>query len=345
MNSNLGPRERRIKRGSIPKRPGEGPPSIQLANRHLTVWVLSIVTLIGLFVVNIMGFLDTETGSALGCGREWPLCNNSVVPSSWNLQTIIEFGHRAIVGGVSLLLIAAAIAAWRAYGKRWLEVKIFVTVAVGFVAIEAFLGAMGVLFSDPPLILAVHLGVSLMALNGVFLLTIVIGQIRRTDKAGGGRLRPDPDSAPRGFRKLAWFSFVYTLFALYYGAYVANSGAGGAFQGWPFPTESYAKYGRFFILDVAHRSVALGLLVLCVALFVLAYRGRSVRRDLFTGATAALILVCMQAVSGGILVATKLSIPAFLLHVTIVSGLFATLAYLSVQVLPEPRGRRIDANA
>ncbi|WP_054968200.1 hypothetical protein [Alicyclobacillus ferrooxydans] len=92
-------------------------------------------------------------------------------------------------------------------------------------------------------------------------------------------------------------------------------------------------------MDVAHRTVAFGLLLLCISLLVIAGRAREMRRDLFKGSLAALILVCLQAVSGGILIATKLSIPAFLLHVTNVSALFATLAYLSVQVLPEPKWR------
>lgn len=308
--------------------------SADIRRWSLTRW-LSVITVIGMFIVNVAGFLDTDTGSALGCGRQWPLCNGSVVPSAWSLQTIIEFGHRAIVGFVSFLLIAVAIMAWRKYG-RWLEVKIFILIAVGFVALEAFLGAMGVLFSDPPTILALHLGVSLMAFNGIFLLSVVIGQIERGDDSSTvptALRKPMPNLR---FTRWIWPTIIYTLGALYFGAYVANTGAGGAFRGWPFPTESHTAAGSAWVVDVMHRSIALGLLLLIIRITILAYQTRKERPDWLKGAIVSLVLVCMQAISGGILVATHLSTNAFLLHVSVVTCLFASLCYLGLQSLPEP---------
>ncbi|MCF8565430.1 COX15/CtaA family protein [Alicyclobacillus tolerans] len=322
------------------------------------VWWLSLLTLIGLFIVNVAGFVDTETGSALGCGHQWPLCNGSVVPSSWDLQTIIEFAHRAIVGGISLLLIATAILAWRKYG-HWLEVRLFILVAVGFVFVEAGLGAIGVLFSDPPAILAIHLGVSLLAFTGVALLTVVLTQIQRVAGKTAAEKTVEPHAKvaaakpqgelhgrhlrsthmPRHFRFWTYFALGFTFVALYVGAYIANIHAGSWFRGFPFPTESYRVAGVNLLFDILHRSIALGLVSLCIGLLISASRMRKQRKDLYRGAGLAVLFVCMQGMSGGLLVFSHLAIWAFLLHVSIVSCLFATLGYLSLQVSPEPRRR------
>ena len=71
---------------------------------RVTYW-LGVLVVIGFFWVNTVGFLDTETGSALGCGHHWPLCNEDVTPHIWGLTTLIEFLYRAIVGIVTLLLL------------------------------------------------------------------------------------------------------------------------------------------------------------------------------------------------------------------------------------------------
>ncbi|GMA51169.1 hypothetical protein GCM10025857_25260 [Alicyclobacillus contaminans] len=138
------------------------------------------------------------------------------------------------------------------------------------------------------------------------------------------------------FRLWAWFSTVFTFIAMYVGAFVSSTGAGGRFQGWPLPAETYQVAGWAFELDVLHRTLAL-LLVLNLLLGVRwTWQFRRQRPDLFRGALTALICVCLQALSGMLLIATSLSIQAFLTHVTIVTGLFASMCYLSLQVCGEP---------
>lgn len=308
------------------------------SNRRLDgVWVLSLISVIGLFVVNIVGFLDTETGSALGCGRQWPLCNNSIVPTFKTEQTIIEFAHRSIVGVVTLLLIVTSIAAWRRYGK-WLEVKLFVSLMLGFVFLEAVLGALGVIFSDPPPVLAFHLGVSLVAFVAAVLLMAVVAQIQRALRRDPEQPRIRSGELPKGFRVLAAATLIYTFIAIYIGAYIASIGAGASFRGFPIPMENYQQAGVNFYFDILHRSIALGLVLLCVALVVVAYRAR--RKDLRWGTWLAVIFVVLQGLSGALLVWTHLSTTAFLFHVSNVSCLFATLSYLWVQSLPEPHRER-----
>ncbi|RIV20172.1 heme A synthase [Alicyclobacillaceae bacterium I2511] len=313
---------------------------------------LAILSVVGMFIVNLAGFLDTETHSALGCGREWPLCDGSVIPAKWGLHTLIEFVHRGLVGVVTLLFLVVAVWAWWKYG-RYIEVRIFAGLAVGFIFLEALLGALGVLFADPPPLLASHFGIALIAFDAVTLLAVVLGQIQRQQRSlvGAGKaalvsrglltkglpLRPVLPNLRLRF--WVWFTVVYLYVAMYVGAFVAASGAGAMFRGWPFPTESYSQAGVFFLIDIAHRSFGLGLLLLTLWLVWLAHPLRSTRQDLYRAAWALVILVCAQAVSGGYLIWSHLSTPAFLIHVSIISIMFGTLGYLALQVSPEPRQR------
>ena len=296
------------------------------------LFVLSVFTTVGLFVVNMMGFLDTETGSALGCGREWPLCQNGVFPETWNLQSIIEFSHRMIVFTVGLLLLVTCILVWRKYSS-WLEIRVFAAIALGGVILESLLGALGVLFSDPPAELATHLGVAILSFTGSLLMTMAVYQIQNTGhQLFDQGLRPGASNPV--FHKWALITLVYTYLAMYFGAYVANTGDGALFQGWPLPTERYAVVHSTLIVDIAHRTIALGLLSLVIWLVVLSRKKRNSIPSLYIGSLTALILVCSQAFSGAYLIYSHLSLPAFLTHVSIVTCLFATVAYLYVQTLP-----------
>jgi cytochrome c oxidase assembly protein subunit 15 len=55
-------------------------------------------------VVILWGAFVRATGSGAGCGAHWPLCNGEVVPRTPDLETMIEFTHRA-TSGVALLLV------------------------------------------------------------------------------------------------------------------------------------------------------------------------------------------------------------------------------------------------
>jgi len=300
------------------------------------IWILSLISVIGLLVVNIAGFVDTDTGSALGCGNQWPLCNNSVIPAFHTLQTIIEFAHRSIVSVVTLLLIVTSVLAWRRYGK-WLEVKVSISLMLGFVFLEAFLGALGVLIGDSPAVLAVHFGVSMVAFASSVLLMVVLAQIQWALGRHPENPRLRQGALPKGFRLWTGITVVYTYLAMYVGAYIASIGAGDSFRGFPFPTENFQQAGSNFYFDVLHRSIALGLVVLCVGLLVATYRVQRGSQDLKIGAWLACIFVILQGISGGLLVLTHLSMGAFLFHVTNISCLFAVVSCLYVQTLPEPR--------
>ncbi|MCL6442327.1 MAG: COX15/CtaA family protein [Alicyclobacillus sp.] len=320
-------------------------------HRYSATYWLSVATLIGIFIVNTLGFTDTITGSAMGCGRNWPLCNGQLIPSSWNTATFIEYTHRlsVLVGGG--LLIWLSISAWRKYGRSS-SVRILVLLALLGVLLEGVLGALAVLFVNPPAVMAAHLGIALITFVAMVLLTDVIGRmergnmtrvkVHRTDASPMEMYGSEYVNQLGGFSRLTWWSIPYGYVAIYIGAYVASTGYGGFFQGWPFPTEPLATAGPALWIDILHRSVALGYLAWMGSLVWLSWRFRSTRPRYFIISCIAFAFVCLQAVTGALLIETHLSDLAFLLHVTNVSFLFATQCYLGFSLLGErATGRRV----
>lgn len=311
----------------------------QKIRRRRGLKTCAVATAVGMFFVNVMGFVDTATGSTFGCGNDWPLCNGQLIPSKWGLHTLIEFAHRSIVGIVTMLLFVTAVWAWLSFRRR-AEIRLLIGVSVLFVFAQAFLGAMAVKFTNPPAVLALHFGFSLLAFSGVWLLAVVIWQLTSAGSGPDVILRQPYND--RGLRVWVWGALAYVYAAVYYGAFVTSSGAGNAFTGWPFPTgQDLSHFSWMQALDLLHRLVALGLLIISVLLVRRTRRLRTLRPDLYRGSLWLLIFVCLQALSGGYLVLSHVNdLKAFLLHVSMMTGLFASLFYLALQVMPDPIRRR-----
>ena len=60
-------------------------------------WLSVLATVIMAFV-QLGGALVTKTGSADGCGSDWPLCHGAFLPQNLPIQTLIELRHRAVYG-------------------------------------------------------------------------------------------------------------------------------------------------------------------------------------------------------------------------------------------------------
>src|SRR5205085_12199098 len=100
---------------------------------------LAALTCGGMLLVLVMGAAVTNTGSAEGCGRSWPLCNGQFVPE-FTVGTAIEYSHRAVTGAEGLLVVAltgAMLALWR----HSREVVVLAVVMFGTLMLQAGLGA------------------------------------------------------------------------------------------------------------------------------------------------------------------------------------------------------------
>src|SRR5438445_8925359 len=63
------------------------------------------------YLLIILGAIVRITGSGMGCGEHWPLCNGKLLPPL-DLPTLIEYTHRLVAAAVSALVVAVAGYAW-----------------------------------------------------------------------------------------------------------------------------------------------------------------------------------------------------------------------------------------
>src|SRR5690242_13648752 len=64
------------------------------------------------YALIVLGGVVRITGSGLGCGNHWPLCNGRLLPPL-DLPTIIEYGHRLVAAAVTVLVVALVVtSAW-----------------------------------------------------------------------------------------------------------------------------------------------------------------------------------------------------------------------------------------
>src|SRR5690348_2562759 len=71
-------------------------------------WCAAVST----YLLIILGAIVRITGSGMGCGEHWPLCNGKLLPPLHDLGTLIEWNHRLVAALVSILVVALAAYAW-----------------------------------------------------------------------------------------------------------------------------------------------------------------------------------------------------------------------------------------
>ncbi|MGH2409134.1 MAG: COX15/CtaA family protein [Chloroflexota bacterium] len=294
---------------------------------------LAIIATMGMLVVLIQGTLVTNSGSAAGCGNTWPLCRGQIIPELSgvaNAGTLIEFTHRAgvpIESTLILVLSAAAMWFWRGRREAWVLAPIMIV----FLFLQAMLGGLAVMYPTSAEILAAHFGISLVAFASVLLTAAFV-----IEADGAERIRQV--ALPRRLRNLVWATIIYSYIVVYMGAYVRHVNASLSCLDWPLCNGAIIPR---FVTGVAaqftHRVGAGVLTILIVVLFLEARKSRTTRPDLYLGAGAALIFVLCQAITGGIVVLTRLAILSTLAHSFFVSLLFGTLAYMCMHTCPLPR--------
>src|SRR6266851_5273141 len=65
----------------------------------------------GTYLLIVLGAVVRITGSGLGCGEHWPLCNGRLLPPL-DLPTLIEYAHRLVAALVAVLVALLAVTAW-----------------------------------------------------------------------------------------------------------------------------------------------------------------------------------------------------------------------------------------
>src|SRR5438876_6191709 len=116
------------------------------------------------YLLIILGAIVRITGSGLGCGEHWPLCNGKLLPPL-DLPTMIEYGHRLAAAAVGVLVTALAVYAWwlrRETGNEKRETPgVAAYMALTLLVLQVGLGAVTVKLSLPPWTVILHLGTAM----------------------------------------------------------------------------------------------------------------------------------------------------------------------------------------
>jgi cytochrome c oxidase assembly protein subunit 15 len=300
---------------------------------------LAIAAAIGMFLILVMGALVTKTDSGLGCGNEWPLCNGKFVPAH-TISSFIEYSHRAVVGIVTLLLVATTLLVF-VYSKRK-DAKWFAAGAVFFTLLQAVMGALAVKWPQSSAVLALHFGLSLIAFACTFLLALAFtkwGEYTGNAVTGNNSILLTRTGIINSrFKIVVWATTIYTYAVVYLGAFVRHTQSSGGCVGWPLCNgelipEISGATGIVFI----HRVGALLLSICILILFLQARKSYSRSDSMYKGSKWVLIFVILQVISGA-LVTWSLSddllyLLTGMLHAVIIACLFGFLSYLCVLTL------------
>lgn len=314
--------------------------------------LLTLLTCIGMFLVLIAGVLVTNTESQAGCGTDWPLCNGKFIPA-YTLESMVEYSHRLISGGVGLLVGAAFLATvlWKP-AKRQATVW-FASSALFFTILQAALGAMAVVWPQSNAVLALHFGISLFAFTSTWLLYSSASRMAALEapNAAGGRDKAVPSAGIGGgsrqqpaYQTIFGFGLgvlIYCYGVIYLGAYVRHTGTGGACSGWPLCNGEVippldGAVGIAFLHRIA--AVVMLILVAALALYVRRLAGPDSGLSRLAGWVFALLL--LQILSGGLLAYTmgdrNVYVFTALLHTIIITALFSVICQLVLRARQWP---------
>jgi cytochrome c oxidase assembly protein subunit 15 len=318
---------------ATPKQPSE----------RLERWVkrLSFIAMVGMFLVLMMGSTVTNTGSAEGCGRHWPLCQGEFIPS-YAVETAIEFSHRVVTAIEGVLILAVSIGAVLIRrGNK--QVYALVAVLIGTLVLQSGLGAAAVMWPQSPAIMASHFGISMTCFAAIFLLTRYLYEPQSLD--GDRSLQRVPP--PLWFRRGVWLSLGLSIVVAYVGAYMRHSGNELACHTWPlcngqvFPGVTGPEGISF-----SHRLLAGALMLLIFGLAVWARSFKADYPELASVLNVASVAIVLQALAGAFVVRSRLDLWTTLLHAALMAILFVMICdacHMVWSARPRPMEATADA--
>jgi heme a synthase len=163
------------------------------------------------YLLIVLGAVVRISGSGMGCGDHWPLCNGHLFPPLDDIRTVIEWSHRLLATLVSVLVLALGALAWRGAGSLEPGARGAAYTAAVLLIIQVLLGALTVKTGLTPAMVILHLATAML------LLASLIAAARAPWILGPGS------------RILLGLTFTTLLF----GALTANLGAMASCGGFP----------------------------------------------------------------------------------------------------------------
>lgn len=284
---------------------------------------LSVVATLGMVFVLIGGALVTKTGSSMGCGPSWPLCEGEFVPTDITPELVIEFSHRLISGIMGVVVLALSILSWKYLGHIR-EVKFLAFMSSLFLILQALIGAAAVIWSQSDFILATHFGISLLSFTAIFLLMLLIFEIDQKFDTASLVIQ-------KKHRVEIYAITIYSLIVVYTGALVRHAHASMVCADWPFCTNSsalnFASYSLEQWIQMGHRTMASILFIWTIVLFIKIIKNYRHNRVMFWGWVTTLFLIVLQVFFGAMIIFTMLNLGIALMHAFVISCYFSMLSY------------------
>ena len=289
---------------------------------------LALATAVTAWLLIVLGGWVRITGSGMGCGPDWPLCNGELIPLM-DLPTFIEWSHRMVAAVLSVMVVGTAVAAWwPGRGRGWSRARTLSAAAAAVLAVQVMLGAVTVWLELPPASVVLHLGTAMVLLG----LLLAAGTL-----AVAGRRTLLPDGAAR----TGWLGAGAGFAVVLLGALVANLEAAPACQGFPLCNGSVLPAGGWRIqLHWLHRLSAYALVGWCLWLPRYVRRRRPGDPAASRAALAAAGIALVQLAVGAAMVLGGLPGELRALHLALGAALFGLLAVTAVLVArpPAPAG-------
>lgn len=293
---------------------------------HPLLKVISVLATLGMLLILLGGALVTKTESGLGCGRNWPDCNGNLIPKEITPEVLIEFSHRAVTLGVSLIILILAIWAWRRIGHVR-ETKFLAVTSVFFLVLQALIGAAQVLWGQGDFILALHFGISLISFAAVFLLTLLVFEV---DK----KFETSKISIDRKLRLHTIGVTLYSYIVIYTGALVRHTDSSLICRDWPLcRNDEFALPSNMYEwVQMGHRAAAAAIFIWLLYIMIYVIKNYKSQKVIYYGWIIAFTLVALQATTGMLSVLTRLNLYVALFHSLFITLLFGLLCYMILLV-------------
>ena len=307
---------------------------------------LALGTAAATFLLIVLGGVVRVSDSGLGCGpahsglKGWPLCQGDVVPGV-DLNTIIEYCHRAVAGALTLMVFGLCFLTWWRY-RRHRALLAVTSAAAGLIVAQALLGAATVEHDLNETLVAAHLGLAMLLL-GLLLYAWRASQPSTTPAVGGG------------LRALSLAASAAVLCTIVAGGYMAGTEGRGRLHespgahhacGTQFPAcnGDFMPFGQSRLVNIhlAHRAFMYLAVLLLVSLAVAVLRRRPGRGPERL-AKAVLGLLSLQVLLGALNVWISTEYELLILaHLAVGTLLWAASASLAMRLfrVPEPVGAR-----
>ena len=282
--------------------------------------------------VQLGGALVTKTGSADGCGTDWPLCHGALLPKNLPIETIIELSHRAVSGLSLLVVLWLVITSWKHIGHIK-EVKPLCSISVGFLLLQALIGAAAVMWQQNDYILALHFGISLISFSSVFVLTLIIFDLDQKYEANIVHIR-------KPLQLLTWMMAGIIYVAIYTGALVRHTESSLAYGAWPLPFNDLIPHDMHDWVQLSHRILAFIAFITVMIVYIHAIKNYPTIRTIQYGYTASFILIILQVVTGALSVITNVNLIIALFHALFITLLFGLISYFLLLILRSNRGEQ-----